>query len=125
MRVGNGRAGATRAGLVGLGFTVCAWGLIAAALGQGIGQGKKAAPGPGPPQVKKSAPTFTKDVASILQAKCQNCHRRHQVGPFALETYEQARKRSRRHRRGDRGAVDAALEADAEAWAPSSNTTSR
>ena len=34
-------------------------------------------------------------MASILQSKCQNCHRRHQVGPFALETYEQARKRSR------------------------------
>ena len=39
-------------------------------------------------------PTFTKDVAPILQKKCQNCHRRHQVGPFALETYEQARKRA-------------------------------
>ena len=34
-------------------------------------------------------------MAPILQAKCQNCHRRHQVGPFALETYEQARKRAR------------------------------
>ena len=41
-----------------------------------------------------TAYTYTKDVAPILQAKCQNCHRRHQVGPFALETYEQARKRS-------------------------------
>jgi hypothetical protein len=39
-------------------------------------------------------PTFTKDVAPILQKKCQNCHRKHQVGPFALETYEQARKRA-------------------------------
>ena len=45
--------------------------------------------------VTKPAPTYTKDVAAILQAKCQNCHRRHQVGPFALETYEQARKRAR------------------------------
>ena len=44
----------------------------------------------------KAAPTYTytKDVAPILQAKCQNCHRKHQVGPFALETYEQARKRA-------------------------------
>ncbi len=33
-------------------------------------------------------------MAPILQAKCQNCHRKHQVGPFALETYEQARKRA-------------------------------
>ncbi|WP_406701215.1 hypothetical protein V5E97_25685 [Singulisphaera sp. Ch08] len=42
----------------------------------------------------KKPPTYTKDVAPIIQKKCQNCHRRHQVGPFALETYEQARKRA-------------------------------
>jgi hypothetical protein len=42
----------------------------------------------------KDPPTYTKDVAPILQTKCQNCHRRHQAGPFALETYEQARKRA-------------------------------
>ena len=46
------------------------------------------------PQAKTPTPTYTKDVAAILQSKCQNCHRRHQVGPFALETYEQARKRA-------------------------------
>ncbi len=56
---------------------------------------KKSGPGQGSGQVAKSgAPTYTKDIAGILQAKCQSCHRRHQVGPFALETYEQARKRS-------------------------------
>jgi hypothetical protein len=43
----------------------------------------------------KEAPTFTKDVAPILQKKCQGCHRRDQVGPFGLETYEQARKRAK------------------------------
>ena len=58
-------------------------------------QGKTTDPGAAPASGKKAAPTYTKDVAPILQAKCQNCHRRHQVGPFALETYEQARKRSR------------------------------
>ncbi len=42
----------------------------------------------------KKVPTFAKDVAPILQARCQNCHRRHQVGPFPLETYAQARKRA-------------------------------
>ncbi|MHB1556046.1 MAG: c-type cytochrome [Isosphaeraceae bacterium] len=42
----------------------------------------------------KKVPTFAKDIAPILQAMCQNCHRRHQVGPFPLETYEQARKRA-------------------------------
>ena len=39
-------------------------------------------------------PTYTKDVAAILQKNCLECHRRGQVGPFALETYEQARKRA-------------------------------
>ena len=49
--------------------------------------GKEPAPG-------KEPPTFTKDVAPIIQQKCQNCHRRDHVGPFALETYEQVRKRT-------------------------------
>jgi hypothetical protein len=38
--------------------------------------------------------TFCKDIAPILQKNCQECHRRGQVGPFPLETYEQARKRA-------------------------------
>lgn len=46
------------------------------------------------PAPKGPVPTFSKDVAPILQKRCQNCHRRHQVGPFALETYEQAKKRA-------------------------------
>jgi thiol-disulfide isomerase/thioredoxin len=41
-----------------------------------------------------SRPTFCKEVAPILQKNCQECHRPGQVGPFALETYEQARKRA-------------------------------
>lgn len=45
-------------------------------------------------RAKSDAPTYTRDVRPILQKKCQGCHRRDQVGPFALETYEQARKRS-------------------------------
>src|SRR5438045_3215948 len=40
-----------------------------------------------PPKSAKP-PTFTKDVAPILQKKCQNCHRSHHIGPFALETFE-------------------------------------
>jgi hypothetical protein len=46
------------------------------------------------PAASRDAPTFTRDVAPILQKRCQNCHRRDHVGPFALETYEQARKRA-------------------------------
>ncbi len=107
MQVGNGGAGATQAGLMGALLAVFAWGLAAAALGQGPAPEKKTPPGEGADEgqaddrrqraakAKKAAPTYTRDVAPILQAKCQNCHRRHQVGPFALETYEQARKRSR------------------------------
>jgi mono/diheme cytochrome c family protein len=40
------------------------------------------------------APTYSKDVASILQENCQECHRPGQVAPFPLLTYEQARKRA-------------------------------
>jgi len=39
-------------------------------------------------------PTYCKDVAPILQKNCQECHRPAQVGPFALASYEQARKRA-------------------------------
>jgi len=39
-------------------------------------------------------PTYSRDVQPLLQAKCWNCHQRGRVGPFALETYEQARKRA-------------------------------
>jgi len=42
----------------------------------------------------KVRPTYCKDVAPILQKNCQECHRPGQVGPFALETYGQARKRA-------------------------------
>jgi Trehalose utilisation len=37
------------------------------------------------------APTFTKDVAPILQARCQGCHRPGEAAPFSLLTYDQAR----------------------------------
>src|SRR5260370_18666880 len=39
-------------------------------------------------------PTYYKDVATILQKNCQDCHRPGQVAPFSLLTYEQARKRA-------------------------------
>jgi len=46
------------------------------------------------PARRKDPPTFTRDVAPILQQKCQNCHRSYHIGPFALETFEPARKRA-------------------------------
>ena len=35
--------------------------------------------------------TFTKDVAPILQEKCQNCHRVGQIAPMSLVSYEETR----------------------------------
>src|SRR6476646_7383637 len=40
---------------------------------------------------RSSSPTFTKEVAPILQARCQGCHRPGEAAPFSLLTYEQAR----------------------------------
>src|SRR5260370_24363710 len=37
------------------------------------------------------APTFTKDIAPILQTRCQGCHRAGEAAPFSLLTYDQAR----------------------------------
>ncbi|HYZ85061.1 MAG TPA: hypothetical protein VE621_11690, partial [Bryobacteraceae bacterium] len=34
--------------------------------------------------------TFTRDVAPIIQAKCQHCHRPNDIAPFELLTYEDA-----------------------------------
>src|SRR5215204_7225683 len=37
------------------------------------------------------APTFAKDVASIMYSKCANCHRPGEVAPMSLLSYEDAR----------------------------------
>jgi hypothetical protein len=37
------------------------------------------------------APTFYKDVAPILQARCQECHRKGEIAPMSLVTYEESR----------------------------------
>jgi len=51
-------------------------------------------PIPTPTISQSEPPTYATHVASILQKNCLECHRRGQVGPFPLETYEQARKRA-------------------------------
>ena len=38
-----------------------------------------------------AAPTFTKDVAPIFQAKCEGCHRPDNMAPMSLRTYEEVR----------------------------------
>tara|TARA_B100000029_G_scaffold51124_2_gene46508 strand:+ start:10955 stop:12325 length:1371 start_codon:yes stop_codon:yes gene_type:complete len=42
--------------------------------------------------------TFTRDVMPILQENCTGCHREGSIAPIHLETYEQARRYSRRIR---------------------------
>ena len=37
------------------------------------------------------APTFTKDVAPILNKNCVSCHRPGEIGPMAFQSYEQTR----------------------------------
>jgi hypothetical protein len=39
--------------------------------------------------------TFSKDVAPILQKRCQNCHRPEQAAPFALMSYDDAARHGR------------------------------
>jgi hypothetical protein len=39
-----------------------------------------------------AAPTFTKDVAPILQDKCQGCHRTGQMAPMSLLTNGETRR---------------------------------
>src|SRR6266567_3667031 len=40
--------------------------------------------------VASAETTYTRDVARIIQVKCQQCHRPNDVAPFALMTYEHA-----------------------------------
>ena len=47
--------------------------------------------GTGSAQTAGAAPTFTKDVAPILQRSCVSCHRPGQSAPMSLRTYEDAR----------------------------------
>jgi hypothetical protein len=46
------------------------------------------------PAGKSEGPTFAKDVAPILFARCAPCHRPGEVGPFPLLSYEDAKKRA-------------------------------
>jgi hypothetical protein len=39
--------------------------------------------------------TFTKDIAPILQEKCQTCHREGQIAPMSLLTYQQTKAYAR------------------------------
>src|SRR5437762_7969424 len=47
---------------------------------------------PATPAARPAAITFTRDVAPILQQKCQVCHQPDSIGPMPLITYEDARE---------------------------------
>lgn len=44
-----------------------------------------------PVAVAKPTVTYTRDIAPIMQASCQGCHRPGEVGPFSLLTYDDAK----------------------------------
>ena len=66
--------------------------VVVVCISLGIAHSERAAAGE--PVKVPPAPSFTKDVAPILQKNCQECHRKGNVAPFSLESYEHARKRA-------------------------------
>ena len=65
--------------------------VAAAAVGAQLGPGAAGTPAPAP---QAGVPTYSKDVAPILQQNCQTCHRPGEAGPFSLLTYQDARRRA-------------------------------
>ena len=43
------------------------------------------------PALANAEPTFAKDIAPILQERCQECHRQGSMAPMSLVTYEETR----------------------------------
>jgi hypothetical protein len=77
MQVGSTVGRRYRIGAAVLATSVMSW---------SVSQALRAAPAGAP-----EAPTFTKDVAPILQRSCENCHRADGVAPMSLSTYEEVR----------------------------------
>src|SRR6202049_2235480 len=62
--------------------------VVAALLAMPAAQASQEAAGSGQPAPQ---PSFTRDVAPILQRRCQTCHRPDTFAPMSLLTYEDAR----------------------------------
>ncbi len=60
-------------------------GLVAGLMGMGVALALAA------PVAAAETPTFSKDVAPILQAKCQACHQPNSIAPMSLMTFQEAR----------------------------------
>ena len=72
----------TLLGLVGVGFCVA--------------RAQEVAPSDAPyVPLPKNSVTFNKQIAPILYANCTTCHHEGEVAPFALSSYEDARKRAK------------------------------
>src|SRR6478672_9028251 len=56
-----------------------------------------------------NVPTYSKDVAPIVQRNCQVCHRPGEAGPFSLLTYDDVRRRASKIR-------DAVAEREMPPW---------
>jgi hypothetical protein len=48
-----------------------------------------------PEEQRKAGPTWSHDVAAIVQRRCEACHRPEQVGPFPLQTYEEVKSHAK------------------------------
>lgn len=46
------------------------------------------------PAAAQPVPTFNKDIAPIVWARCASCHRPGEIGPFSLVTYDDVRRRA-------------------------------
>ena len=65
-----------------------------AAVGAAAAVAASQGPTVGAPAPRVDTPTYSKDVAPILQQHCQTCHRPGEAGPVSLLTYEDARKKA-------------------------------
>ena len=66
-------------------------GLAAALLLAGAGGALAQSGAAGAPEAADAEPTFSRDVAPILQRSCQQCHQPTGIGPMSLLTYREAR----------------------------------
>jgi hypothetical protein len=73
----------------GLGYASVA--LLLAACGSTNGDESENTAGSGGTSASGEAPTWHADVAPLVSQHCQGCHRADGIGPFALETYAQAK----------------------------------
>ena len=79
-----------------------------------------------PSAAQQTSPTFSKDIAPIFQAKCQECHQPNSIAPMSLISYKEARPWARAIKDRVDAHADAALAyRPVGRRAPASRTTCR